>query len=239
METNGGPERNKNCCIVGWNSGSWPRIFGSWHHQWSLKFRSTIPRHQSYSQMMIRASPPKRMLLRFHYHSQVEPLLLGNMVDNQTRWRVFPTMGHSKRPLEFSSFDDLGEFWGGPIFLGLNPHVQWCTSPIHPTRVSLLQSDSKYASSAHLFFWDQKHLVLKDIFSPQKTTSWWFQPTWKIWVKMGSSSPSFGIKKNIYLSCHQPNATSMDTLSPHISPLRPNLTTAEQQVSLAANTLAV
>ena len=214
-------------------------IVGSWHHQWSLKFRSTIPRHQSYSQMMIRASPPKRMLLRFHYHSQVEPGLLGNMVDNQTRWRVFPTMGHSKRPLEFSSFDDLGEFWGGPIFLGLNPHVQWCTSPIHPTRVSLLQSDSKYASSAHLFFWDQKHLVLKDIFSPQKTTSWWFQPTWKIWVKMGSSSPSFGIKKNIYLSCHQPNATSMDTLSPHISPLRPNLTTAEQQVSLAANTLAV
>ena len=31
-------------------------------------------------------------------------------------------------------------------------------------------------------------------------TSWWFQPLWKIWVKMGSSSPSFGVKfeKNIF-----------------------------------------
>ena len=24
--------------------------------------------------------------------------------------------------------------------------------------------------------------------------SWWFQPIWKIWVKMGSSSPKFGVK---------------------------------------------
>ena len=33
--------------------------------------------------------------------------------------------------------------------------------------------------------------------SPRKT-GWWFQPLWKIWVKMGSSSPRIGVKKNIF-----------------------------------------
>ena len=28
-----------------------------------------------------------------------------------------------------------------------------------------------------------------------KISSWWFQPSWKIWVKMGSSSPSSGENK--------------------------------------------
>ena len=32
-------------------------------------------------------------------------------------------------------------------------------------------------------------------------SSWWFQPLWKIWVKMGSSSPNKGENKK-YLSCH-------------------------------------
>ena len=41
------------------------------------------------------------------------------------------------------------------------------------------------------------HLVL--IFTKnwsQIHSSWWFQPIWKIWVKLGSSSPIFGMKIN-------------------------------------------
>ena len=32
--------------------------------------------------------------------------------------------------------------------------------------------------------------------------SWWFQPIWKIWVKLGSSSPIFGVKmsKNLWVA---------------------------------------
>ena len=30
------------------------------------------------------------------------------------------------------------------------------------------------------------------------STSWWFQPLWKIFVKMGSSSPNRGEKKNVW-----------------------------------------
>ena len=35
-------------------------------------------------------------------------------------------------------------------------------------------------------------------------TRWWFQPIWKNWVKMGSSSPILGGRNNkkTYLSCH-------------------------------------
>ena len=38
------------------------------------------------------------------------------------------------------------------------------------------------------------------VFFNEKYTSWWFQPSWKIFVKMGSSSPSFfwvKIKKHL------------------------------------------
>ena len=39
----------------------------------------------------------------------------------------------------------------------------------------------------------------------RKLTSWWLnQPIWKIWVKMGSSSPIFGVKIKKYLTCHHP-----------------------------------
>ena len=31
---------------------------------------------------------------------------------------------------------------------------------------------------------------------------WWNQPRWKIFVKMGSSSPIFGMKHKKYVSCH-------------------------------------
>ena len=38
---------------------------------------------------------------------------------------------------------------------------------------------------------------------PQTSTSWWLnQPIRKIWVKMGSPSPIFGLKSKKYLSCH-------------------------------------
>ena len=37
------------------------------------------------------------------------------------------------------------------------------------------------------------------------TSSWWFQPLWKILVKMGSSSPIFGLNIKKYLSCHHPD----------------------------------
>ena len=33
-------------------------------------------------------------------------------------------------------------------------------------------------------------------------TGWWFQPLWKIWVKMDSSSPIFGVNIKKSLSCH-------------------------------------
>ena len=44
-------------------------------------------------------------------------------------------------------------------------------------------------------------------FSPRNTpptsTSWWLnQLIWKIWVKIGSSSPIFGVNIKKYLSCH-------------------------------------
>ena len=40
---------------------------------------------------------------------------------------------------------------------------------------------------------------------PTLFARWWFQPLWKIWVKIGSSSPSFGmnIKKNIWVATIQ------------------------------------
>ena len=40
---------------------------------------------------------------------------------------------------------------------------------------------------------------------PETISSWWLnQPTWKIWVKMGSSSPNRAWKTKKYLSCHHP-----------------------------------
>ena len=62
-------------------------------------------------------------------------------------------------------------------------------------------------------------------FSPRNTpptsTSWWLnQPIWKIWVKIGSSSPIFGVNiKNIWVattniqSCH----CFVSSQNPHVS----------------------
>ena len=37
-------------------------------------------------------------------------------------------------------------------------------------------------------------------------TGWWFQPIWKIWVKLGSSSPIFGVNiKNIWVATTKNN----------------------------------
>ena len=42
--------------------------------------------------------------------------------------------------------------------------------------------------------------VKKNTNQKQIEANWWFnQPLWKIWVKMGSSSPSFGVKIKKYL----------------------------------------
>ena len=41
----------------------------------------------------------------------------------------------------------------------------------------------------------------------KKNTSWWFQPIWKIWVKMGSSFPNFRgekFQKNMWVATHHP-----------------------------------
>ena len=40
----------------------------------------------------------------------------------------------------------------------------------------------------------------KQLLRKTTITSWWFQPTSKIWVKMSSSSPIFGVY--IKISCH-------------------------------------
>ena len=53
--------------------------------------------------------------------------------------------------------------------------------------------------------------VSKWIYNPKFTpfkynTSWWLnQPIWKIFVKMGSSSPISEVNIKKYLSCHHPN----------------------------------
>ena len=42
-----------------------------------------------------------------------------------------------------------------------------------------------------------KQVKLKGEVKPKVKTSWWFQPNWKILVKIGSSSPNKAEKKNI------------------------------------------
>ena len=54
-------------------------------------------------------------------------------------------------------------------------------------------------------FWGEltsQSIIIPRIFS--KSSSWWFQRIWKTWVKMGSSSPSFGMKiENIFSTTTQ------------------------------------
>ena len=53
-----------------------------------------------------------------------------------------------------------------------------------------------YLTILYQIRWAEK----KNIKTPLHTmTRWWFQPIWKIFVKMGSSSPIFGLKIKTYL----------------------------------------
>ena len=64
-------------------------------------------------------------------------------------------------------------------------------------------------------------LPVKVLYTQEKPgnygTSWWFQPLWKIWVKMDSSSPRFGVKikniKNVW-NHHLPGDSSHDLFIP-------------------------
>ena len=49
--------------------------------------------------------------------------------------------------------------------------------------------------------WSRKYSIVNLL---QIISSWWFQPIWKIWVKMVSSSPSRDKNKKC-LSCHHPD----------------------------------
>ena len=58
-------------------------------------------------------------------------------------------------------------------------------------------------------------LNLKNASTIKIFSSWWLnQPLWKIWVKMGSSSPLFGVKRPTYLSCHHLGMVCMPTCNP-------------------------
>ena len=50
-------------------------------------------------------------------------------------------------------------------------------------------------------------------------SAWWFQPIWKKTVKMGSSSPIFGVKMKKCLSCHH-LAISLVMANTHAQPLK-------------------
>ena len=75
----------------------------------------------------------------------------------------------------------------------------------------LNQTDQTFKVPENLHFFRVYHtkpLTHPPEFSPKKhtnptSTSWWLnQPIWKIWVKIGSSFPIFGVKIPKYLSCH-------------------------------------
>ena len=91
--------------------------------------------------------------------------------------------------------------------------------PCHPDHFSLLPPRSQKENKTHggpevdHQLWSFSRLLVQQLESRTSTNQqmWfldiilvggWTNPTWKIWVKMGSSSPMFGMKIKKKLSCH-------------------------------------
>ena len=97
----------------------------------------------------------------------------------------------------FSFFGGNG-IWGGAtseFLLTLTPSFQQIQafSCVFPNPPKTLDSESRY-SAFHTIFFVKKPFLNSKKTGWNKKSSWWFQPIWKIWVKMGSSSPRFGVK---------------------------------------------
>ena len=114
-----------------------------------------------------------------------------------------------------------GDQFGGPIapshdllpmFLYLKVDIQ--SSKLYPLlnqRFHTLRRPETYPSPVESwnsspvkrgsFVWSTDCLTLADLLCIIWVV-WWFQPIWKIWVKLGSSSPNKG-KNTKDLSCHQ------------------------------------
>ena len=77
--------------------------------------------------------------------------------------------------------------------------------------VSYITIKRRQGQGQHLFYCIQagfRYCQFGCLYGTKPTfSSWWFQPLWKIWVKMGSSSPKFGMKISKYFSCHHPPST--------------------------------
>ena len=71
-------------------------------------------------------------------------------------------------------------------------HTSWKSKPMIKHKIDLIFSNFGCFAKVWKIFSSSNHWGFSII------STWWFQPTWKIWVKMGSSSPSFGVNiKNI------------------------------------------
>ena len=86
-------------------------------------------------------------------------------------------------------------------------------NPTHPVKLDVLTKSlemfgdmlslNKPSSSSCLYIWNQGSAVvtwyigkweLGSKYIGKWKTGWWLQPIWKIYVKLGSSSPNFGVK---------------------------------------------
>ena len=78
---------------------------------------------------------------------------------------------------------------------------QASTNMTGTTEVIILPTQTMHCYKGYI---PQNHHIICIVRIPPKwVTSWWFQPGWKILVKIGSSSPNLGENKK-YLSCHHP-----------------------------------
>ena len=69
--------------------------------------------------------------------------------------------------------------WRALGILYITEYVSWCKH----------NSSSRFIKNSHV-----NHLSKKRSNSPTSSSGWWFQPIWKIWVKMGSFPQGSGVK---------------------------------------------